>query len=128
MEKKKKILFVDDEKDFLKLVKLNLEQTGKFEVFTLSSAEDIISQVRSLKPDLIILDLLMPGIGGIEACDMLNKEPQCKGVPVIFFSALDRTIDKERGYKAGAVEYLTKPMSADELISKIEKIFMSKSK
>ena len=65
---RKKILVIDDEQDFLRITKLNLEATGKFEVMTLPTAKDIINTVHNFKPDLILLDLLMPVIGGIDAC------------------------------------------------------------
>ena len=73
---KRKVLVVDDEADFLRLVKLNLEETGNYEVLTLLSAKDIVSQAKVFKPDIILLDIIMPGIKGIEACEMLNNDPE----------------------------------------------------
>jgi len=118
---KKKILLVDDEKDFLALVKMNLEISGKFEVNTLSSTKDIISQLHIFKPDLILLDLLMPGVGGIEACEMLNNDPAGQRIPIIILSALDKDSDKRSAYKRGVVDYLVKPIENDFLIARIEK-------
>jgi len=117
---KKKILMVDDELDFLRIAKLNLEDTDKFEVLALSNANDIISQLHSFKPDLIILDMVMLGLGGIEVCDMLNKDKLGQSVPIIILSALDKDKDKLMAYKKGVVGYLTKPIDKDELIAKIE--------
>jgi DNA-binding response OmpR family regulator len=117
---KKKILMVDDELDFLRMVKLNLEDSDKFEVLALSNANDIISHLHSFKPDLIMLDMVMLGLGGIEICDMLNKDKLGQSVPIIILSALDKDKDKLMAYKKGVVGYLTKPIEKDELIAKIE--------
>ena len=118
---KKKIIVVDDEEDFFKMLKLNLEQTGQYDVLTLSSAKNIISQVNDFKPDVILLDLLMPEIGGIEACQMLNKDPVGSRVPIIALSALDKDVDKLKAYKVGVVDYLIKPASTDTIIKAIVK-------
>jgi len=118
---KKKVLIVDDETDFLKIVKINLEETHNYEVLTLSSANDIVSQVHIFKPDIILLDILMPGIKGIEACEMLNKDFMGVRIPVIILSALDKDVDKLKTFKAGVMDYLVKPIKKEDLISKIEK-------
>lgn len=118
---KKKIMLVDDEPDFLKITKLNLEQTGKYEVLALSSAKDIISQLNSFKPDVILLDILMPGLNGIETCEMLNSDPMGKDIPLVILSALDKDVDKLRAYKKGALDYLVKPIETDEIIARMEK-------
>ncbi len=123
---KKKIMVVDDEGDFLFITKLNLEQTGKFEVLTLPNAKDILNQSHSFKPDLILLDLLMPGVGGLDACEMLNRDPQGKGVPIVILSALNKDVDKLRAYKAGVVDYLNKPIESKDLIDRIEKALQYK--
>jgi two-component system alkaline phosphatase synthesis response regulator PhoP len=118
---KTKVMIVDDEPDFLRMVKLNLEATDKYEVLTLSKAKNIVSEVHNFKPDIILIDLLMPVIGGIEACEMLNKDPIGKDTPIIIVSALEKDQDKLKAYKEGVVDYLTKPIENDFLISRIEK-------
>jgi len=123
---KHRILVIDDEKDFVKITKLNLEETGEYEVMGLLSAKELVSQVHSFKPDVILLDLLMPVIGGIEACQMLNSDPIGKGVPIIVLSALDKKADKVRAYKEGVVDYLVKPIDKKDLIIKIEKVLQLK--
>lgn len=120
---KKKIMLVDDEEHFLRLMKLNLEETGKYVVLTLSSAKEIISKLHSFKPDIIILDLLMPKVGGIEACQMLNQDPIGQRTPLIILSALYKDVDKLKAYKLGILDYIVKPVETDVLISKIEKVF-----
>jgi CheY-like chemotaxis protein len=118
---KKRVMVVDDEEDFLKMLKLNLEQVGKYDVLTLSDAKDIVSKVNEFKPDVILLDLLMPEVGGIEACQMLNEDPVGSQTPIIAVSALDKDADKLKAYKVGVVDYLTKPVRIDTIIKSIEK-------
>ncbi|MCX5668860.1 MAG: response regulator [Candidatus Omnitrophica bacterium] len=124
---KKKVLVVDDETAFLRIVKLNLEETNNYEVLTLSSAEDILFQVHAFKPDIILLDILLPGIKGLEACEMLNKDPIGACTPIIILSALDKVTDKLQAFKVGVVDYLVKPMGKEELIAKIEKALRAKN-
>jgi len=126
MNKKRRVMVVDDEEDFLKIIKLNLEETEKFTVFTLNNAKDLINQVHLFKPEVIILDLLMPGIGGLEALEMLNNDPLGQRIPVIVLSALDKDIDKLAAYKRGVVDYLVKPIEKKDLIAKIEKALENK--
>jgi len=116
----KKIMVVDDEPDFLKIIKLNLEETGNYEVMTLSTAKNIIPQVHSFKPDVILLDMRMPSIGGLDACEMLNNDAMGEGIPIIIVSALDKEQDKYMAYKKGVTNYLVKPIESKDLIAAIE--------
>ena len=118
---KRKVMIVDDEESFLKITKINLEKTGKYEVQTLSDARDIISQVKSFNPDVILLDILMPKTDGVEVCKMLNADPAVSRIPIITLSALDTDKDKLMMYKLGVVDFIVKPIEKDELIAKIEK-------
>ncbi|MDP8258758.1 MAG: response regulator [Candidatus Aadella gelida] len=118
---KKKVMVLDDEEDFLKIAKINLESTGKYEVMTMSDGRDILSRVKSFHPDVILMDILMPKIDGVEVCQMLNEDTAGKKIPIIALSALDTDKDKLMMYKLGVVDFLTKPIEIDELISKIEK-------
>ena len=123
---KKKIMLVDDEEHFLKITKINLESTGKYQVQTLSDARDIIAQVRLFDPDVLLLDILMPKIDGMEVCKMLNDDLVGKQLPIIVLSALDTTKDKLMMYKLGVVDFLIKPIEKDELIAKIDKALQHK--
>lgn len=123
---KKKIMIVDDEEDFLEITKLNLEKTGKYEIMTLSSAKNIITKLHEFKPDVILLDVLMPGIDGLTACEMLNKDPLGISTPIIIISALSSNRDKLKAYKLGIVDYLTKPIDKNTIIASIEKSFKYK--
>lgn len=123
---KKKVMVVDDDKNFLELVKLNLEETGEYEVVALLNAKDIISQVIRLKPDIILLDILMPVMDGIEVCDILNDNPDTRGIPIIIVSSLDKAVDKLKAYKRGVIDFLVKPIEKDNLIAKLEKMLKFK--
>lgn len=118
---KKRVMIVDDEESFLKITKLNLEDTGAYEVMAISDAKNLITNVHVFKPDIILLDLLMPSIGGVEACQMLNDDEIGKNTPIIIISALDKLADVREAYKAGVVDYIVKPVEKKELVAKIEK-------
>ena len=118
---KKKVLLVDDEINFLKLTKAILEMTGKYEVRTFSNAEAIISQTMKFEPDVILLDVLMPRINGVEACKMLKRNPKTRKIPIIVLSSLDTDKYKQIMYKLGAVDFIVKSIKKDDLIAKIEK-------
>jgi len=119
-------MIVDDEVDFLKIVKINLEDTCKYEVETVSDAAGIIERVKLFNPDIILLDILMPKVGGIEVCKMLNEDYAGRRVPIIVLSALDTDKDKLMMYNLGVVDFLVKPVEKDELISRIEKALQYK--
>jgi len=121
-----RVLVIDDEVDFLKILQLNLEEAKKYEVFPLSNPKELIATVHRFKPQVILMDLRMPGIGGIEACEMLNNDPLGRGIPIIVVSALEKDIDKNKAYKVGVVDYLVKPVEIDLVISKIEKVVRQK--
>lgn len=119
---KKKIMIVDDEEEFLALTKQNLESTGKYEVATFLSAKDIVSDVHREKPDLILLDLRIPHVGGMEACEMLNRDPAASSVPIVVISGLSKEADKLKAYKLGIVDYLVKPIVLEHLISTVDRV------
>ena len=114
------MIVVDDEKDFCFFVKKNLEGTDRYDVLTLSNARNVIFQINRFKPDVILLDMLMPGIGGIEVCEMLNDDPFNRSIPIVILSGLDKDCDKLKAYKKGVVDYLIKPIKKEILLTKIE--------
>ena len=124
--RKKRVLVVDDERDFLEIVKLNLEKTEKYDVMTLEEAKDICAQAQDFKPDIILLDNLMPGLDGMETCKILGRDPIWKSIPIIMLSALTGRFEKLYAEKLGAVDYLTKPIDKDTLVSKIEETLRAK--
>lgn len=87
MNEKKRILLVDDEKSFTTLLKLNLEETGKYEVRVENWPEDAIGAVREFKPHLVLLDIIMPRLPGGNVAAMIDDDPQLKGTPIVFLTA-----------------------------------------
>ncbi len=124
---KKKILIIDDEESFALLLKIRLESSADYEVMAASEAKDIINRVHVFKPDVILLDLLMPGIGGLDVCEMLNNDPVTAIIPIIVVSGLDKSTDKIKAFKFGITDYFVKPVDDTKLIEAIEKAIKSKS-
>ncbi len=122
---KKRILAIDDEKDFLKIMKMNLEETGWYEVMAESNPEGVLLCLDIFIPDIILLDMSMPSMSGIEVCDRLNSFYDKKRIPVIALSALDSDKDKFKAYMVGVVDYIVKPVDKQELIRKIESALSS---
>jgi two-component system phosphate regulon response regulator PhoB len=123
---KKKVMVVDDEKDFLRITRLNLEETNRYDVMTLPNAKDILHYIHTFRPDVILLDMLMPATGGIDVCEILNTDPIGAKIPIIIVSALDKDEDRLKAYKVGVVDYLVKPVGKSDLITKIEKVLRYK--
>ncbi len=118
---KKKVLIIDDEKAFCELAKINLEATGEFIVQTVSDSRQAVAAVRSFVPNMILLDLIMPHIGGMEVLEMLNTDDIGSRIPVVILSALEKDTDKLRAYKLGVVGYLVKPAQTADIIQAIHK-------
>ena len=123
----KKIMVIDDENDFALMLKMRIENSGDYEVMVFSEAKDIISQIHIFRPDVILLDLLMPGIGGLDVCDMLNNDPLGQSIPVIIVSGLEKQTDKIKAFKFGVIDYLVKPVDDVKLIEAIKKATEHKS-
>ncbi len=119
--RKIKVAVVDDERSFVFMVKLNLEETGKYEVLALSEGSDAVKAIKDFQPDIILLDLVMPDIDGITICEMLNKELSGSKPPIVILSALDRQVDRLVAQKLGVVDCLVKPIDAKNLAIAIEK-------
>jgi len=114
-----KILIVDDEKDIVELVSFNLEKEG-YEVLKAYDGEKAMQLIGSKKPDLVILDLMLPGIHGLEVCKRLRRDPATAQVPIIMLTARGEEIDKVLGLEMGADDYVTKPFSVKELVARIK--------
>ena len=124
---KKKIMIIDDEESFALLLKIRLESSAGYEVMAVTEGKDVINRIHIFKPDVILLDLLMPGIGGLDVCDMLNNDPFGQAIPIIVISGLDKSSDKINAFKFGITDYFVKPLDDAKLISAIEKAIKSKS-
>jgi DNA-binding NarL/FixJ family response regulator len=112
------ILVVDDTLESLKFVTVALEAAG-MTVLVAGSGEAALQSMALVPPDLVIMDAVMPGIGGFEATRRIKADPQLAGVPVIFMTGLSETEDLVRGLAAGGVDYVTKPVVIDELLARI---------
>lgn len=124
---KKKIMIIDDDESFALLLKIRLESSANYEVLAVSQANDIINRIHAFKPDVILLDLLMPGIGGLDVCDMLNNDPAGQVIPIIVVTGLEKSTDKAKAFKFGVTDYFVKPFDDAKLIESIEKAIKSKS-
>ena len=124
---KKKVMVIDDEESLALMLKMRIEASGDYEVTVASEAKDIIKRMHEIKPDVILLDLLMPGLGGLDIADMLNHDPVGLSIPVIVVSGLDKSTDKLKAYKLGISDYLVKPVDDAKLMKAIEKAIQLKS-
>lgn len=118
---KKRILVVDDEKDLLEMVTLRLKAQG-YEVITACDGEQGLDKARREKPDLIILDLMLPKIDGYKVCRMLKFDEKYKKIPIIMFTARAQDKDEKLGFEVGADAYLNKPFDPDFFLAKIEEL------
>ena len=121
----RKILAVDDEKHILRLVQINLEKAG-YEVVTGSNGREAVEKVRSEKPELVVMDVMMPEMDGFEALKQLKSDPETADIPVIMLTAKAQDADVFHGWQSGADLYLTKPFNPMELLTFVKRIFDSK--
>lgn len=112
------VLIIDDNPTNLSVMANYLEEYG-FEAILARDGEDGIETAQHMRPDLILLDVMMPGIDGFETCRRLKTIPEIQEIPVIFMTALSETEDKVRGFEAGAVDYVTKPLQPAEVLARV---------
>lgn len=118
---KEKILVVDDEEDILELISYNLHREG-YQVTTSETGEDAVAKAFSTLPQLVILDLMLPGLDGLEVCKMLKNDERTKGIPIIMVTAKGEEADIVAGLELGADDYLTKPFSPRVLLARIKTV------
>src|SRR4030043_922735 len=116
----KKILVGDDEVDLVETVRFPLELEG-FDVLVSYNGEDGLNQARKEKPDLIILDLMLPKLDGYKVCRLLKFDERYKDIPILMLTAKTQEKDKILGKETGAEEYITKPFEMDYLLEKVKK-------
>ncbi len=117
----KKILVIDDETDIVELISYNLKKEG-FSVDFAYDGETAIKMIKDNKYDLIILDLMLPGIQGLELCRIIRSAPEISGLPIIMLTAKGEEVDKVLGLEMGADDYITKPFSIRELVARAKAI------
>jgi two-component system, OmpR family, alkaline phosphatase synthesis response regulator PhoP len=123
MESKgKKILVADDEPDILEIIHYNLTKEG-YEVTTAKDGDDALIKIKAFKPDLIILDIMMPKKNGIQVCEILRAQPAYRDTLIIFLTALSDENSQIRGLETGADDYISKPISPKVLNSRVNAIF-----
>ncbi|HET8885349.1 MAG TPA: response regulator transcription factor [Salinimicrobium sp.] len=119
MKKEICILLVDDEPDILEIISYNLSKEG-YKVLTAEGGEEAISIVKKTKPQLVILDLMMPGMDGIEVCEEMRKMPDLNDTIITFLTARGEDFSQLAGFDAGADDYITKPIRPKVLVSKVQ--------
>ncbi len=117
----KKVLIVDDEKDIVETLKFMLEAEN-ISCITAYDGEEAFNKVKSEKPDLIILDVMLPKINGYKVCRLLKFDTKYKDIPILMVTARSQEEDKEIGRETGADEYITKPFDIQELVNKAKQI------
>ena len=121
-KKGKKILIADDEPDILEIVSYNLGNEG-YEIVNARDGDDALQKARASKPDLIILDVMMPNKTGMEVCRLLRLQPEFQNTLIIFLTALNDEISHVKGLEYGADDYISKPVSPKVLVSKVNALF-----
>lgn len=119
---KQTLLVIDDEKDILKLLQYNLEREG-YSVLSAKTGEEGLELAQNKKLDLIILDLMLPGVDGLEVCKILRANKRTQSIPVLMLTAKNSEIDQVVGLEIGASDYIAKPFSVKVLVARIKNIF-----
>ncbi|MEQ8225112.1 MAG: response regulator [Candidatus Eremiobacterota bacterium] len=121
----KKILLVDDEPYIIKSLSFVLEKKG-YNVLCASNGDDALDKIKSYRPDLVLLDVMMPKKTGYDVCLEIRRYQEFKDLYIIMLTAKSQDADKEKGLQAGANEYLTKPFSPVKMLQRLEEIFSGK--
>ena len=117
----KKILLIDDELDIVKLVESRLKING-YEVVVALDGQEALEKAREEKPDLILLDLMLPKLSGYKVCRMLKFDEKYKHIPIIMFTARVQESDEKLGFEVGADAYITKPFKPEVLLEKVKEL------
>ena len=129
MTRKARILVVDDSRSMVMIVERVLKKEG-YEVFTAYDGKEGLQKARELKPDLMILDIMMPEMDGYQVCQRLNSDPETAGIAVLMLTAKGHSPitglkDRMAGFEVGAIEFLTKPVTAKELLKRVKSVLWS---
>jgi DNA-binding response OmpR family regulator len=117
----KEILIVDDEPGVVVAIQFLMEQQG-YHVLVAERGEDALDMIYKYKPDLVLLDIMLPGISGWEVCEIIRLDPDYRSVKIVFLTARGDEAEIARGLTLGADAYITKPFSNDQLIAKIKRL------
>ena len=124
---RQKILVVEDEDDLRELLRFNLAREG-YQVLSVGTGEDAVRTARAQEPDLVLLDLMLPGMDGLEVCKLLKGDPRTKHVPVVMLTAKGEEADIVTGLEVGADDYITKPFSPKVVVARIRTALRRRSK
>jgi two-component system phosphate regulon response regulator PhoB len=122
-----RILVVDDEEDLAELVRYNLTKEG-YVVTCVGSGEQALGEARSQVPDLIVLDLLLPKVDGLDVCKQLKSDPKTQHIPIVMLTAKSEEVDMVTGLECGADDYVTKPFSPRVLLARIRSVLRRRAK
>jgi DNA-binding response OmpR family regulator len=117
----KEILIVDDEPSIVVPIQFLMEQQG-YSVLVAENGEDALDVIYKYKPDLILLDIMLPRIDGYEVCEIVRLNPEYRGIKIIFLTAKGREVEIAKGLSLGADAYITKPFSNTELVAKVQEL------
>src|SRR6201996_1484044 len=117
----KSVLIIEDERDVTDLLSLNLKKAGGFNILTAPDGAAGLEKARALKPDFIILDLMLPRMPGLEICRVLKSEPATRHIPIMMLTAKAEEVDRIVGLEFGADDYVTKPFSPREMILRVNR-------
>jgi len=118
-----KILIAEDERDIRELITFTLRFAG-YEVVAASNGEQAVELARAEQPDLIMMDVRMPRMTGYEACEVMKQDDQLKDIPIVFLSAKGQDQEVQTGIQAGAVDYIVKPFSPDQLTERVKELLV----
>jgi len=118
---RRKILVVEDDPDQLEVIRLSLKAAG-FAIGTAANGTDALVKTRSISPDLIILDLMLPGLNGFDVCESLRRDPATASVPIIMLTGLCSQFGRFAGLESGANDFLLKPFDPEQLVLKVERL------
>lgn len=123
---KKHILVVEDEESLLRLQTILLTARG-YDVTGVADGVDALATIDRVKPDLVLLDIMLPGVDGFEVCRHIKEHPGCQNVPVVMLTAKRSEEDRKRGLSIGASAYITKPFRSSQLLSTVEQLLEASS-
>ena len=121
MPKPKEILIVDDEPSIVVPIQFLMEQQG-YSVVIAENGHDALDMIYQYTPDLVLLDIMLPGIDGYEVCEIVRLNPKLRGIKIIFLTAKGREVEIAKGLALGADAYITKPFSNAELVAKVKMV------
>jgi DNA-binding response OmpR family regulator len=122
----KKILVVDDDSELVELLRFNLKKAG-FSIGTALNGVEALKKARSILPDLIVLDLMMPELDGLAVCEILRRDDATRSIPIIMLTALSSEMGRLAGLESGANEYLVKPFSPKAVVERVQNLLNSDS-